>query len=262
MYFKLIFIIILIILIINFNKKNNEQLINVTDDIKDLTSLYYLNNTNFNYYINSINNVINFNNNGNYINENYNSDISGVIDISGIVNIKSDINFINTDIRQYFIGCSIFNMKADSVAAKFANSSIKLDLHLGIYNLTQNTDMSYKAFNDYVDIIIVYPGFGIYAWENYFSETNNLGQNINIENYGTKPIRISLFNGKNVDEDLLTVPSNDPVNSNIVPIKLLYNTDSSSYKITKSANFISMNKKISAINVYLLPMDKWLQHKP
>jgi hypothetical protein len=265
MYFKFIFIIILIILIIliiDFNKKNNkkkfEQLINVNDNIKELTYLYMLNNKNFNYYIKNINNLISFNNTGNYINENYNTDISGVIDISGTINIKGSTNFLNTDIRHYFIGCSIFNINSNSVASKYANSGIKLDLHLGIYNFTQDTN---KAFNDYIDLIMVYPGFGVYAWEHYFNVNNNLGQSIIIENYGTKPLRVSLINGTNLNNDI-HIPSNAPIDSNIVPVSLLYNTDPLSYKITKSTNFSSMNKKVSVINVYLLPMNKWLQHKP
>ena len=169
MYFKFIFIIILIILIIDFNKKKNkkkyEQLINVNDNIKDLTYLYMLNNKTFNYYIENINDLISFNSGGSYINENYNTDIGNVIDISGTINIKKNINFLNTDIRQYFIGCSIYeNGDPSSVASKYANSVIKLDLHLGIYNFALYTTgiMKFKAFNDYIDLIMVYPGFGVY----------------------------------------------------------------------------------------------------
>ena len=95
-----------------------------------------------------------------------------------------------------------------------------------------------------------------------FNVNNDVGQTINIENYGTKPLRVSLLNGTNLNNDIIGIPSNSPIDSNIVPTNILYNTDPSSYKITKSQNFGALVSNASVINVYLLPMDKWLEHKP
>ncbi len=242
MYTEIIFIIIIISLIIYFNKKIKETFIEKdnTELLQVINHFYYNDTTN--EKLNNINNNIYFDDDNN-------------IDISGSMNIKNNGYLLNTDIRQYLMGCTLYHMNTNNNLSLQANNGNKLDLFIGFYNFEELGD---GTFNNYADAIVVYPGFGLYAWENYFKAgPTDTGQTINIENYGTKPLKINLLNGNPMTH--YELPINVP-DAHIKKTNILYNTNGTTYKVVKSEKFTDMRNIISTMNVYLIPMQKWLTH--
>ncbi len=185
-------------------------------------------------------------------------DISGNLDISGNTNINNNLYLAGTDIRTYLYGCSLVSMSSgqnDTQLHMKALSGAKLDLQIGYYSAGELGD---SYFNDMADIIVVYPGFGVSAWEGSYSYNQSPGQSINIENYGTKPIKVDLADGTVMASSSL--PTGVPNNINVLTTSELYNDDDTTYKITKSTGYKNLRNLISTINVYLLPMSDWNKH--
>jgi hypothetical protein len=220
--YKLIFIILLII-IIYFNNKIKENLdIMSGESINNIYTTYLNKKISFK----NINNTIIFNKNNN-------------LEILTKINIKNKFMLADTDIRYYLHGCTLFDTTQNDNEVLSSNHYKKLDLHLGYYHFT-NLQLPDSSII-YAKIIIVYSGFGVYVW----GETN---QTINIENRGSKPLRISLSTGSTIENNFI-----EHADFNIIPTNELYNTDQSTFKITKTTfENMSYPKKIIAINVYNL----------
>ncbi len=325
MYFKIIFIVILVVLIIFLNKKvkesftNTEAIENITKIYADTTNTATFNNINSTGTITggnistpgtitatgtiSTNGTItgsNINTNGTITGGNINStgtitggninstgtitggninttgtitvnntkvnnlkinskiDISGNLDISGNTNINNNLYLAGTDIRTYLYGCSLVSMSSgqnDTQLHMKALSGAKLDLQIGYYSAGELGD---SYFNDMADIIVVYPGFGVSAWEGSYSYNQSPGQSINIENYGTKPIKVDLADGSVMASSSL--PNNVPNDTKILKTSELYNNDNTTYKITLSTGYSNLRNLVSSVNVYLLPMSDWNKH--
>jgi len=267
MYFKLIFIIVLILLIIYLNKRAKETFI-VTEAVQNIAKVYA--DASGSVMFNNINTLGNINTNGNItargniISNNMkiggNIDISGNLDISGNTNINNNLYLAGTDIRTYLHGCSLVSMadsqsNSDIELHNKALTGAKLDLQIGYYSLYEMRD---KEYDDVTDVIVVYPGFGVSAWEHSYTWSYGPGKSINIENYGTKPIKVNVTDGSLMTSTSL--PNNVPNNINVLTTNDLYNNITSSYKITKSSGYTNLSNLISSVNVYLLPMSVWNTH--
>ena len=253
MYFKLLFIFILIILIIYLNKRVTESF-TVTEAVQNIAKVYA--DTSGTVMFNNIN--ANGNINANSIKISNNIDISGNLDISGNTNINNNLYLAGTDIRTYLHGGSLVSMGNgvnDTNLHNKALSGSKLDLQIGYYALAELGD---QTWSDYADIIIVYPGFGVSAWSHSYSSPLTTGDWITIENYGTKPIKVDLADGAIMSSGDL--PTGVPNTVNVLTTNNLYNNISTSYKITKSSGYTNLRNLISSVNVYLLPISVWNKH--
>ncbi len=249
-----ILIIILIILIIIFNYTIKEKFSISNESVQSIYSTVLTQTLT----IDNINKLIFFNKD---INNNKK------IDINGVLNAKNNFMIADTDIRQYFTGCILISMNPD--LAPTENGGNKKIFQQGLYVLNNNyqpvNDIKFESsFEDKTDIIIVFPGFGVYAWENslFTSEgvinNNDLGQYIKIENYGKNPIKISLKDGSILVSNVIS--NSIPSNINTIPTNKSYNVDTNAYKIIRSPNFTDLSNRISAINVYLLNISNWSKH--
>lgn len=245
-----IYLIILIILIILFNYTIKEKFETSNESTQNI-------------YATFVKQTISPKN----INKSIFFDENNTININNVLNINNDFKFANIDLRQYFTGCILISM--DPEKASVENGGNKKIFQQGLYvlNNSSNTpnDINFEqSFDDKTDILIVFPGFGIYAWENslFTNEgvinSGDLGQYIKIENYGKNPIKVKLKDGSVITSELKSniIPST----IDVIPTSKLNFTDSNSYKITHSQNFTDLSNKISALNVYLLKMTNWSKH--
>jgi hypothetical protein len=244
MYLHIIIILILIFLIYYLNKKKLEGY--------DIVQKYFLNSNEQLEILNTLikNGIIYKKINNIEFTKKNNQDI---IDISGNanVNINNYFNINNVDIRQYLIGCTLFKIDSTNFLSNRENNGYKVDFNIGLYNLTDASGVD-DLYNKSYNVIIVYPGFGVYASQYNLGNTNT--QYINIENYGNKPLKVNLETGDIIMSTV--IPQYAPNNVNIEPSKNLYNNDTATYKITKS-NFVNLKKYVEVLYVYLIPISKW-----
>jgi hypothetical protein len=244
------FLITLIILIILFNNTIREKFSISNESVQSIYSVFlkqYLS-------LENINKLIFFNNNN--------------VNIVGVLNAKNNFMIADTDIRQYLTGCILISMNPNN--ASLENGGNKRTFQQGLYILnndyqTVNDPQFESSFNNKADIIIVFPGFGVYALEKSLftnagevNTSTDLGQYIKIENYGKNPIKINLKDGSIIASN--NISNSLPPTINILPTNITYGEDSNAYKIIRSPNFTDLSKNINAINVYLLPMSVWNKH--
>lgn len=248
--FILIAIIILLLIKKNENFTSNEAVVNIAKIYADASGTATFNNlksTNLNTNKISTNNLDisgTIKNTGN-LNISGNLNIANKLDISNNLNVNTILNMVGVDIRTYLIGCTLVNQ---SLSTK-ANSGSLLHLPIGIYDLA-----TYDAtFNDITDVAIIYPGFGAQLFTNTFENNYVL-----IENYGTKPVRYSLT------KDNFTTDTTDSIKvasyDNIKATNEIYNIDSNTIKKVKNG---TVNENgISSVSVYILDINKWVNHNP
>lgn len=267
----LVLIGLIILLLIKKNEHfltGNEAVLNIAKIYADASGTTTFNNLKTNNIINSnkINttdldisgsiyskNDLNIDISGYYISTNGNLNVANKLDISNnlnintTLNVNSILNLAGVDIRYYLTGCTLLSQE-NSDYSKRANSGNLIHLPIGPFDFYSLGDQN---FNKIANIAIVYPGFGVQLFYNIF-ENNNY---VIIENYGTKPYRHHFaING--------AWTSSDSVASfnNIKSTNDLYNTDTSTIKISTAGTFA--NDFVSSAYVYLLDINKWIQHKP
>jgi hypothetical protein len=181
MYLHIIIISILLFLIYSFNKKKLESY--------DIVKKYFLNSNEQIEILNRlVENGIKYDriNNIHFIKSN-NTDI---IDISGSgsVNIKNYFNISDVDIRQYLIGCTLFKMDISNFLSYRENNGQKEDFNIGLYNLD---DYLYPGL--LYNVIIVYPGFGVYCSQYYTTDSNTQYINNSHNSYNNQIIQIKII---------------------------------------------------------------------
>ena len=212
---KIIYIIILIILIFLISKKENF-----------LSSDFIINNFPGEINESDYNNI--------FINNNFN--VSKELKVfntleSNITNV-SKLNLVNTDIRIYLTGMTGYVTNNNNVDIK--NSFIKKDYPIGTYS------RSVSRLNDggIINIIVIYPGFGVFMYEEYGT---NPDKKCEIYNYGRKPLKIKL------GSPITVIGSSDNQS---------YNSEPGTYHIGTYRNM----PQIFEFKVFLVELDKWVNH--
>jgi hypothetical protein len=225
--YKIILILILIILFLLYTKKNehlfvgSEPVINIAKVYADASGTVNFNNIKLEGKITSTNNnldisantttINNLNLQGKILSTNNNLDISANINTSGLTTDGIVNGYMLTmqgvDIRWYLPGVSLYSMATSHDSAKLHNTFSKVDLQMGHYSA--NSLLGDTDWNDKANVIIVYPGFGVTLYADFFN-----GNNCDIDNYGIKPLRIKLgtpptvYAGTSLEQQFYNVDSN------------------------------------------------------